>query len=172
MAQNVEIKASIKNYSRLADIVSKLADEGPDLLNQEDTFFNCPHGRLKLRKFSENQGELIFYKRDNLPGPKLSEYQILPTNNPVLFWNILAASLGVIGVVRKKRTLFKIAQTRIHLDHVAGLGDFLELEVVLNDHQGVDFGESIAKELLERLEIKSESLMEKSYLELLLEKGA
>ncbi|MFN5290967.1 MAG: class IV adenylate cyclase [Gemmataceae bacterium] len=172
MAQNVEIKASIKNYSRLADIVSKLADEGPDLLNQEDTFFNCPHGRLKLRKFSENQGELIFYKRDNLPGPKLSEYQILPTNNPVLFWNILAASLGVIGVVRKKRTLFKIAQTRIHLDHVEGLGDFLELEVVLNDHQGVDFGESIAKELLERLEIKSESLMEKSYLELLLEKGA
>ena len=48
----------------------------------------------------------------------------------------------------------------------------MELEVVLNDHQGVDFGESIAKELLERLEIKSESLMEKSYLELLLEKGA
>ena len=172
MAQNVEIKASIKTYFRLADIVSKLADEGPDLLNQEDTFFNCPHGRLKLRKFSENQGELIFYKRDNLPGPKLSEYQILPTNNPVLLWNILAASLGVIGVVRKKRTLFKIAQTRIHLDHVEGLGDFLELEVVLNDHQGVDFGESIAKELLERLEIKSESLMEKSYLELLLEKGA
>lgn len=172
MAQNVEIKASIKNYSRLADIVSKLADEGPDLLNQEDTFFNCPHGRLKLRKFSENQGELIFYKRDNLPGPKLSEYQILPTNNPVLLRNIMAASLGVVGVVRKKRTLFKIAQTRIHLDHVEGLGDFLELEVVLNDHQGVDFGESIAKELLERLEIKSESLMEKSYLELLLEKGA
>lgn len=172
MAQNVEIKASIKNYSRLADIVSKLADEGPDLLNQEDTFFNCPHGRLKLRKFSENQGDLIFYKRDNLPGPKLSEYQILPTNNPDLLWNILAASLGVIGVVRKKRTLFKIAQTRIHLDHVEGLGGFLELEVVLNDHQGVDFGESIAKELLERLEIKSESLLEKSYLELLLEKGA
>jgi predicted adenylyl cyclase CyaB len=172
LAQNVEIKASIKNYFRLADIVSKLADEGPSLLNQEDTFFNCPHGRLKLRKFSENQGELIFYKRDNLPGPKLSEYQILPTNNPVLLRNIMAASLGVVGVVRKKRTLFKIAQTRIHLDHVEGLGDFLELEVVLNDHQGVDFGESIAKELLERLEIKSESLLEKSYLELLLEKGA
>lgn len=172
MAQNVEIKASIKNYSRLVDIVSKLADEGPDLLNQEDTFFNCPHGRLKLRKFSENQGELIFYKRDNLPGPKLSEYQILPTNTPFLLWNILAASLGVIGVVRKKRTLFKIAQTRIHLDHVEGLGDFLELEVVLNEHQGVDFGESIAKELLERLEIKPESLLEKSYLEMLLEKGA
>lgn len=172
MAQNVEIKASINNYSKLADIVSKLADEGPVLLNQEDTFFYCPHGRLKLRKFSENEGELIFYKRENLPGPTLSEYQIFPSNNPVLLRNILAASFGVIGVVRKKRTLFKIAQTRIHLDHVEGLGDFLELEVVLNEHQGVGFGESIAKELLERLEIKSESLLEKSYLELLLEKGA
>ena len=172
MAQNVEIKARINNYSRLAEFISKIAEEGPVLLSQEDTFFHSPHGRLKLRKFSENQGELIFYKRDNLPGPKLSEYQILPTNNPILLRNILAASLGVIGVVRKKRTLFKIAQTRIHLDHVEGLGDFLELEVVLNDHQGVGFGESIAKELLERLEIKSESLLEKSYLELLLEKGA
>lgn len=43
--------------------------------------------------------------------------------------NILSESMGVVGVVKKIRQLFIVGQTRIHIDQVDGLGNFIELEV-------------------------------------------
>ena len=42
---------------------------------------------------------------------------------------ILSQSVGREGVVAKERTLFMIGQTRVHVDKVEGLGNFMELEV-------------------------------------------
>ena len=44
---------------------------------------------------------------------------------------ILEQILPVTGSVRKRRLVYHVGQTRVHLDRVEGLGDFLELEVVL-----------------------------------------
>lgn len=49
-ARNIEIKAKIRN---LLDVITKakeLSQSPVAVLNQEDTFFNAHHGRLKLRK--------------------------------------------------------------------------------------------------------------------------
>ena len=42
---------------------------------------------------------------------------------------VLTQALGVLGMVRKERLLYLVGQTRVHLDSVEGLGDFVELEV-------------------------------------------
>ncbi|HKU89796.1 MAG TPA: hypothetical protein VJP84_08375 [Steroidobacteraceae bacterium] len=65
MARNIEIKARIENVSLLTPHVAELASEGPLEIAQDDTFFNCDNGRLKLRAFSIDSGELIFYRRVN-----------------------------------------------------------------------------------------------------------
>ncbi|KAK2519374.1 hypothetical protein Q9966_014000 [Columba livia] len=84
---------------------------------------------------------------------------------------VLGQALGVLGVVRKERLLFLVGQTRVHLDSVEGLGDFLELEVVLTEEQSVEDGERVACELMKELGVEEEDLISGAYLDLLLAKG-
>jgi predicted adenylyl cyclase CyaB len=122
---------------------------------------------LKLRAFSPASGELIFYRRNDLAGPKESFYLISPTTSPDILRESLSLAYGQAGRVRKKRTLFLVGRTRIHLDRVEVLGDFLELEVVLKDGEGAERGEVIAEDLMEKLGILPDQLIEGAYVDLL-----
>lgn len=167
MPRNTEIKARIPGVAELTPRAAALADTGPTELHQDDTFFPCPRGRLKLRTFSPDRGELIFYRRDDHAGPKTSTYRITPTTEPGRLRETLAAAYGEIGRVRKHRTLFLAGRTRIHLDRVEGLGDFLELEVVLEDQEPPEAGEREAEQLMAALGVEPAQLIEGAYLDLL-----
>jgi predicted adenylyl cyclase CyaB len=170
MARNVEIKARVAGPADLAAIearVRPLADRGPESIAQDDTFFHCAHGRLKLRDFGNGRGELIAYARDDTQGPKTSTYVRTETADPVGLRDALARALGVRGRVRKQRTLYLVGATRVHLDTVQGLGTFMELEVVLRDDQPADEGTVIAQTLLSRLGIAQSQLVAGAYIDLL-----
>src|SRR6266404_2966481 len=128
MPRNVEIKARIESVDALLPRVQAIADSGPTEIFQDDTFFQCPNGRLKLRAFSEASGELIFYQRPDRAGPKESFYVISATTSPDTLREALSLAYGQCGRVRKHRALFMVGRTRIHLDKVEELGHFLELE--------------------------------------------
>jgi predicted adenylyl cyclase CyaB len=83
----------------------------------------------------------------------------------------LSLAYGQAGRVRKNRTLFFVGKTRIHLDRVEGLGDFLELEVVLEEGEQVETGEAIARDLMQKLRILPDQLIEGAYIDLLAETG-
>ncbi len=86
---------------------------------------------MKLRESSLKGAELIPYVRPNVRGPKTSQYVVLPVVDPVKTKVLLKGLLGVEGVVQKTRDLFLLGNVRIHLDHVRGLGNFLEFEAVM-----------------------------------------
>ena len=167
MATNIEIKAKAKDMPKLRGLAEELSDGPGTTITQEDTFFQTPRGRLKLRILSPERGELIYYERNDASGPKPSNYLIYTTNDPGSLKAALSASLGVRGVVRKRRTLYCVGQTRIHLDEVEGLGTFLELEVVLGPGQSEEQGGTIAAELTAQLGIKEADLVEVAYIDLL-----
>lgn len=144
-----------------------LADQGPIEIAQDDTFFRCAEGRLKLRVFSDQTGELIFYRRADEAGPKESFYVRSPTQSPDSLRDVLTLAYGMAGRVIKHRTLFLVGRTRIHLDRVQGLGDFLELEVVLNDDEPSAVGEREAQGLLVQLGIAPDQLVSSAYVDLL-----
>ena len=171
MARNVEIKAHIEGVESMVPKAAALADEGPVEIFQDDTFFVCPNGRLKLRVLAPGEGQLIFYRRSDLRGPKESFYLISSTTEPDVLRESLTLAYGQIGRVRKKRILFMKGRTRIHLDSVEGLGDFMELEVVLSDDESREEGEAIARDLMERLAILPSQLIENAYVDLLLGKS-
>ena len=167
MARNVEIKARIDSIEALLPAVRALADHGPEPIAQDDTFFTCAVGRLKLRVFADGRGELIAYERADASGPTTSDYRIAPVADPAALRETLARALGVAGRVIKQRTLFLIGRTRVHLDRVDGLGDFLELEVVLRDGEDAQHGIAEAHALMDRLLIDRTRLVSGAYADLL-----
>ena len=171
MPRNVEIKARLMHMARMHERVAELAASPPEKIVQDDTFFRAPEGRLKLRVFANGVGELIYYRRADTAGPKQSYYLIAPAENPDALREVLARAYGVAGRVRKVRTLFLIGRTRVHLDRVEQLGDFLELEVVLEEGEHVRAGEAEARHLLELLGIRDDQLVEGSYFDLISEPG-
>lgn len=167
MARNVEIKARLTCRDDLLPLVARLAQHGPTELLQDDTFFVCPNGRLKLREFADGTGELIFYQRPDRPGPKTSFYVRSPVPDPDGLRRLLTLAQGQAGRVRKHRLLFQIGPTRLHLDRVEGLGDFLELEVVLQDDESTATGVATAEALLAELGIPATACLAGAYLDLL-----
>ncbi len=167
MPRNVEIKARVGDPARLRTLALALADGPPEVIEQTDTFFAAGQGRLKLRVFADGRGELIFYERPDLVGPKTSHYCLAPVADGAALLAVLAAALPQQGVVRKRRELLLCGRTRIHLDRVEGLGDFLELEVVLAEGEDLDGGEAEAQALMARLEVVPADLVTGAYLDLL-----
>jgi len=167
MARNIEIKARIASVAALVPAAAAVATAGPREIYQDDTFFHCANGRLKLRDFGDDRGELIFYQRADQAGPKTSHYAITPTADPAGLRSALRQAWGEAGRVRKRRTLYLAGRTRIHLDEVEGLGAFLELEVVLADTETADAGDREAQRLMRLLGIATGDLVECAYVDLL-----
>jgi predicted adenylyl cyclase CyaB len=167
MGNNVEIKARVADLDALRRRVEPLAESGPHDLHQEDTFFPCADARLKLRKLGERTGELIWYQRDDRDGPKQSSYELVPTETPDLLRDVLARALGVRGIVRKHRQLYLVGRTRVHLDRVEGLGDFMELEVVLSPGETAEQGMAEAHQLMAALGVEQADLVTGAYMDLL-----
>lgn len=171
MARNIEIKVRIPSVEALLGPARALADGPPTEILQDDTFFACRDGRLKLRVLGDGLGQLIHYHRPDTPGPKQSDYTIFETSAPAALRDALAQALGVTGRVVKRRLFLLCGQTRIHLDRVTGLGDFLELEVVLREGQSAAQGAAIAEDLCARLGLDPDARIPGAYRDLLAAAG-
>jgi predicted adenylyl cyclase CyaB len=113
------------------------------------------------------QRSVIYYERPESSGPKESRYTVHPTADPDGLRDVLAAALNIRGVVRKHRTVYLVGPTRVHLDRVEGLGEFVELEVVLQPEQDLAQGAATARELMAKLGIAPGQLIDRAYLDLL-----
>jgi predicted adenylyl cyclase CyaB len=167
MPVNIEIKARVDDHDRIALLAREAGGSAETVIIQEDVFFRVDEGKLKLRIFDDGRGELIRYRRASGVQARPSEYAIAPTTEPSTLRRILQDVLGETSVVRKTRRLIMIGQTRVHLDHVEGLGAFVELEVVLQDGQTEEDGRAIADELMHRLSIDASDLLSESYVDML-----
>lgn len=167
MPSNIEIKAKLADFATTRRLVEAICDTPPETLTQRDTFFRCSSGRLKLRELGGGRSELIAYARVDIAGIKQSDYEVAPIADPEGMKRVLRAALGETAVVEKTRVLFLVGQTRIHLDRVTGLGDFLELEVVLAPGQSAADGEAIASDLMQQLEIPGTALLATAYADML-----
>ncbi|KAL3267408.1 hypothetical protein HHI36_011537 [Cryptolaemus montrouzieri] len=168
--RNVEVKAIIKDLDYINKRIEEMKLGEPRIINQHDIFYKIPQGRLKMRKFEDNSGELIYYERSDIEGPKLSSYNKATISSSSLedLSTVLKRALGSQGEVKKTRRLYMLDQTRIHIDYVEDLGDYMELEVVLLPNQSIEDGEEIASSIMKQLNIGKEDFIASAYVDLLL----
>ena len=158
MAKNLEFKAQCQSLDDFYPRLAGLDATHCETVHQIDTYFyvtaekystiseTC-EPRLKLREIDEmTEAWLIYYERPNEDASRYSQYQLCKITDPSTFKVLLTAALGVKTVVKKQRELWMFNNTRIHLDTVADLGQFVELETVfqgqteteaINEHQHV-----------------------------------
>jgi len=163
MPSNIEIKARLSVPAATRALAASISDTPPETLRQRDTFFRCDTGRLKLRELGSGVAELIAYTRPDTPGAKQSDYEITPVADPESLKAVLSHALGITHVVEKPRVLLRVGQTRVHLDSVDGLGDFLELEVMLRPGRTTADGLAIAADLMQRLGVREADLCPGAY---------
>ena len=119
-----------------------------------------------MRIFSDTEGQLIFYRRPDMAGPKESFCLVSPTTSPRTLLEALSLAYGQIGRVKKHRTLFLIGRTRVHLDCVEDLGHFIEFEVVLGKNEPTAAAAAIVHDLLGQIDISPGQLMEGAYVDM------
>jgi predicted adenylyl cyclase CyaB len=167
MARLIEIKAQCHDWHAMNRRLSGLATAPPTDIQQDDTFFACANGRLKLRELAPDRGRLIFYRRGDGTGAKQTEFLVSKTDSPASLRECLALAHGVIGRVRKARRVFDLSDARVHLDLVTGFGTFVEIEVLMEDGVDATRGEAVVSSLMSELLIEADDLLSGSYLDLL-----
>lgn len=168
--RNVELKARDPEPERSLAACERLAgavDHGT--LWQRDTYFAVPEGRLKLREQEPADGGpwLIQYRRPDETVARVSRYRLVGVDDADVCRTALDEALGTRGVVEKRRRLFLWQDVRIHLDEVAGLGSFLELEAVAPAGSDLSPERRRVAELREVLAICEEDLVAVGYADLL-----
>jgi len=124
---NVEVKARLPRPDKARKILKDAGANFRGTDEQVDTYFRCPRGRLKLRE-GAMENALIHYDRPDVPGPKESVVTLCPVSDTARLREVLARALGVLATVEKKREIYFIENVKFHIDDVATLGSFIEIE--------------------------------------------
>lgn len=164
--QNLEAKFKLFDLAKARKQAEALKYEFKAILVQRDTFFHVKQGKLKLRE-EESGARLIYYGREDVKGLKLSNYEITPVPEPDKLRAMMSAALGLLAVVKKSRILLIRDNVRLHLDNVDGLGDFGEIEAVLEEGSSPDQSRAAVEQLLSALDINRRKLIDASYYEML-----
>ena len=165
----VELKAKVYDLEVVRRKLTILGARHIGTFRQIDVYFNVPEGRLKLREVEgNNNAELIYYERENIAGPKRSNVFILKIQEPEIFKNLLERLLKTRVIVEKVREIYQYQGTKIHLDMVEKLGNFVEFErKTPAGAQAIKKNRQILEKLMEKLGINPENLEKLSYSDLI-----
>lgn len=168
--KNIEFKASCTNIAAAEEKLLQLNPVFSGIDYQKDTYYNVPHGRLKLRE-GNIENALIYYERAEVAGAKTSHvilYEHAPSES---LKEILLKTHGIRVIVEKTRKIYFLDNVKFHFDSLPALGDFIEVEAI--DKNG-EMDDKILQEQCERysklFSVKHEDFIAASYSDMLLAK--
>lgn len=167
LRRNIEIKAKCKDLDAARSRTIGLGAVEHGLLEQTDTYFHAPHGRLKIRQQTGRPAQLIGYARADIESARESNFQLIEIADAAAVISVLTRSLGVRGEVRKIRELLIWNNVRIHLDRVERLGTFIEFEAMIDAENAEQESRHRLEHLCNGLQIAPDDRIAQSYSDLL-----
>lgn len=182
MSYEVEVKFRSVDHDRLRKILIERGAREGATEEQEDIYLRHPardfaqtHEALRLRRIGvENR---ITYKGPRFPGPTKTREEIeIPFREGEGSFRELARLFELLGfepvaAVRKRRTSFHLPTSSVAieatLDRVEGLGDFAEIEAIVEDASGLPAAQSAVLALAGDLGL--DRVEPRSYLRMVLE---
>lgn len=168
---NFEFKAKVPDIRIPED---KLLTLHPKYIGEDyqiDTYFEVPHGRLKLRE-GNIETALIYYEREDKSGARQSDVLLYKHQQCKALKKILTKLHSIKVVVEKIRKIYFINNVKFHFDDVKDLGLYIEVEAI------DDTGEIRIDELREQcikyfgfFGIDENDCIKYSYSDLLMEKS-
>jgi predicted adenylyl cyclase CyaB len=168
MARNIEAKFYTESLEETERLAEEIGASYQAELAQTDIYYKTPKGRLKLRLFPGNLSQLIYYERPDSAESRISEYEVFDVANTERFLRIVEKIFEVEVTVKKIRKLYIFGSTRIHLDLVEGLGNFVELETVLEPEIPFEAAQEEHHYLLDSLGLTIKTPVPQSYREMAL----
>lgn len=124
---NIEIKAKCSDISHVIDYLNSHNAKHVGKSEQTDTYFKVKRGRLKVRE-DPIQNLVIYYEREEYTEAKQSNVTMFEYDPKTRLKETLAKTNGILVEVKKTRDVYRIDNIKFNVDHVEGLGDFVEIE--------------------------------------------
>lgn len=166
MPQNLEVKIKFASFNEIKNKLEIIGAKFISTLNQKDIYYKNSKGLLKLR-IENGKETLIQYNRNENSPNRWSNYSLLEFNQgnaEKFFKKVFEAET----VVEKRRLLYMYKNTRVHLDKIKHLGNFLELETLVIN--GQNDAKKRFNEIVSLLKLDLNQQIKKSNRDLMLEK--
>ena len=116
--------------------------------------------------------EVIYYERKDEKGPILSRYFRKDVPVPSKTRRELEQRYGIKNTVKKIRQLYLLNDViphgaRVHWDNVENLGDFVEIEILVDSPRLTNRGKHAARKLMALLHISVDDVVDTAYEDLL-----
>ena len=159
MPRNLELKVPCNSFGKIRSYLKEINADYKGELIQKDIYYHIENRLLKLR-IENGEPSLIKYNRDETGKDRWSDFQVIKFSegNAEEF---LKDIFNIDTIVEKKRLVYIYNNTRVHLDTVKDLGDFLELEtLVLN---GLEDARIRFNDIINKLKINLNDQIKNSY---------
>ncbi len=166
MPRNLELKVPCNSINNIIKILKGINADYIGELIQKDVYYHIKNGLLKLRVENGEQS-LIKYTRDETGNDRWSDFQVIKFSDGNAE-EFLKDIFNIETVVEKNRLVYIYDNTRVHLDKVKELGEFLELETLVVN--GLEDAKKRFNDIIDKLELDLTSQIKNSYKILIEEK--
>ncbi|WP_054855563.1 class IV adenylate cyclase [Vulcanisaeta sp. JCM 16161] len=174
----VEVKYKVSSHDVIRDKLKALNAKFLEHTEETDIYFNSPvrdfaktDEALRVRVYGDGT-VVLTYKGPRIGNVGKTREELSVTVNDLesLLEILRKLEFKEVAKVVKRRDIYNYENFTIYIDTVEGLGNFVEVETMVNDKELIDKATEEVLQLGDKLGLKRDWIERRTYLELVLEK--